>query len=412
MTRMADRIERLPDSNRPHAEIIDDEMIRLLFRNAAPALLAGLLVAVLVYTVLSRYLGHARPAIWLSLYTLLALGRLMIVKFAGDLGDPANAQLRPAIHYYTMTSLLSGIAWASLLLFHKPDSPVVTQLFLLVVVSGVPISALAAHSVYPPVFTAFALPVFLGLMAWAVFGASDFKPQFLGLAIMYMILLITSARAYYHSMRDALLARLRNRELIDMLSQANRELETLAYIDPVTGLANRRQFQRQLDLALQTCQRQQQSLALLLVDLDHFKEINDTHGHHIGDRLLQRAAECLLSALGGPQTTPSLAARYGGDEFILALPDTSTERAVRLGEAILQDLSTTVTFGDIDCSPTATIGIAMFPDDARSVDKLTRHADMAMYAAKNLGRNRLHVYNSGEIRAVDPASTGAAGQSA
>ncbi len=407
---MADRIEHVSDPDRPHAEIVDDEMIRLLFHNGAPALLAGLLVAVLVYTVLSSYLGHVQPAIWLSLYTLLAIGRLAIIKFAGDLTDPANAQPRPAIHYYTMTSLLSGIAWASLLLFYKLDSPVIAQLFLLVVVSGVPISALAAHSVYPPVFTAFALPIFLGLMAWAVFGASDFKPQFLGLTIMYMILLITSAKAYYRSMHDAFLARLRNRELVDMLSQANRELETLAYIDPVTSLANRRQFQRQLELALQTCERQGCSLALLLVDLDHFKEINDAYGHHIGDRLLQRTAECLLSALGGSSTPSRFAARYGGDEFIVALPDTSTEQAVHLSESILHELSATVTFGDIDCSPTATIGIAMFPDDARSVDKLTRHADMAMYAAKNLGRNRLHVYNSGEIRAVDPATSEAASQ--
>ncbi len=394
--------EAAPESNRAHAEIVNDEMIRQLLHNSMRALLSGLFVAVLVVLVLKESLGYEQPTIWLLVYALIVVVRMVAIKYAlgGDADRPAR--LTPAIHLFTFLSLLAGISWASVLLFLKPDLPLIVQLFLLVVVCGIPIAALSSMSVYPPVFAALSLPVFIGLMAWALLVAPAHNLPFLGLALLYALLLSSSAKSYYHNMRDALLARLRNRELVDKLSRANHELETLAYRDPVTGLSNRRWFQHQLELALQRCGERKSPLALLLIDLDHFKEINDAYGHHVGDLLLQHTAHCLTEVMRREIGGQGHAARYGGDEFVMALSGVPAKTAIHIGELLLDSLSSNVRFGDIDCAPSATIGIAMFPDDARSVDKLTRHADMAMYAAKKLGRNRLHLYND---RLVDEDST-------
>ena len=387
-------------SEHDSALVVHGELVRQLLHNSLSALLSGLLTAVLVFFVLIREFPREMPAAWLALYTLTVLIRLATIKFIQKTGN----RLGPALQAYTFFSFLGGLCWVSLLSFLVPGTPLAMQLFLLVVVCGVPISGLSSISVYPPVFAAMNLPIFVGLVAWALLAAPGFRAGFTGLALMYALLLSISAKAYYDNMRGALLARLDNRELVRKLSRANQELEELAYKDPVTGLSNRRWFEHQLELALQQCAQRDIPLALLLIDLDHFKQINDTHGHHIGARVLRHTALC-LSAMLKELPQGGYAARYGGDEFVAALPGTPPERAVALATKLLEEISEKLHFGEDDCQPSATIGIAIYPDDAHTVDKLTRHADMAMYAAKRLGRNRLHLYNS----TAPPGATDATG---
>lgn len=174
------------------------------------------------------------------------------------------------------------------------------------------------------------------------------------------------------------------------LTLAQRELEQMALHDPLTGLANRRKFMSRYELELARQRRSGGSLSLLLIDIDHFKEINDRWGHLVGDDCLRRIANVLSSNL----RVVDLIARFGGEEFIVLLCDTGLEQALRIAEQLRQVVAATrleapdgTTIG-----LTVSIGVASRPDgDARDFDQLLADADAGAYAAKHAGRDRVCV---------------------
>ena len=158
-----------------------------------------------------------------------------------------------------------------------------------------------------------------------------------------------------------------------------------ANYDPLTGLPNRRMFREHLDIALAQAQHSGHKLALMFLDLDRFKEINDTHGHDAGDVLLQTAAQRLRSCV----RESDMVARLGGDEFTLILTGMdSTERLDAISQALLRRLAEPFHLGKETEYLSASIGITLAPDDATDSESLIKQADQAMYAAKRLGRNR------------------------
>ena len=166
-------------------------------------------------------------------------------------------------------------------------------------------------------------------------------------------------------------------------------VERLAYRDPLTGLANRVSFFDRLELELAHSRRHEQRLALLFIDLDRFKEINDTYGHAAGDRYLTEFAERLRRAVRDADTVSRLA----GDEFTVILPRVeNVSNAVRVAEKIRLALSEPVTLDGEYVSTTPSIGIAMFPRDAKDADTLLTCADKAMYEAKARGGCAVHVW--------------------
>jgi len=162
------------------------------------------------------------------------------------------------------------------------------------------------------------------------------------------------------------------------LSQANTMLETMATTDALTGLPNRTLYHRRLAEALAAGQITGQSIAVLLMDLDRFKEVNDTFGHHYGDLLLQQVGASLQRVLRGADTV----ARLGGDEFALLLPNTDAAGAVTVSAALLKALDVRFLLEGQAVDVDASIGIALFPDHGVEVDALLRQADVAMYTAK------------------------------
>jgi diguanylate cyclase (GGDEF)-like protein/PAS domain S-box-containing protein len=167
------------------------------------------------------------------------------------------------------------------------------------------------------------------------------------------------------------------------------ELRRQAFHDGLTGLANRALFRDRLDHALARAQRSPAPLALLLVDLDGFKQINDNFGHDVGDQLLQRVA-----ARFGDATRPSdTVARFGGDEFAVLVENGSEAYATALAGRLLERLSQPATVGDRTLAFGASIGIVVHPGDGGAGrEELIRRADIAMYAAKKAGRGRYEVF--------------------
>lgn len=163
-----------------------------------------------------------------------------------------------------------------------------------------------------------------------------------------------------------------------------RRIQYLATRDTLTGLPNRTLLADRLQQALATAQRDQSKLAVLFLDLDRFKTINDSLGHAIGDALLQETAQRLLACLRAVDTV----ARQGGDEFIVLLADLADpDDASRIAQTILEALIPAYWINGHEIVLSASIGIALYPDDGNEPDLLLRHADMAMYHAKERGRN-------------------------
>ncbi len=167
-------------------------------------------------------------------------------------------------------------------------------------------------------------------------------------------------------------------------------IHRLAHHDPLTGLENRFALGLRLEQQLAQARRANAPLAVLFIDLDHFKKINDSHGHQAGDQLLVGAAQRMKDLLRDVDTL----ARLGGDEFIIVLagpltPDSVTAVAVRVVESLQQPFH----LGGITAHSGASVGVALFPDDGDDAATLLRHADMAMYAAKREGRGNFQFFS-------------------
>ncbi|MFV3289081.1 diguanylate cyclase domain-containing protein [Pseudomonas sp. NY11955] len=167
---------------------------------------------------------------------------------------------------------------------------------------------------------------------------------------------------------------------VTALHEAEEELRFLAHHDPLTRLANRAMFNERLDTALALARRHNRPLALLFLDINDFKKINDNHGHSVGDRLLCALARRLEDCVGAAGTV----ARMGGDEFTVLLPDCTSPQAI--AEQLTQILTAMTEplgaeFTGID-TPSCSIGVACFPEDGNDADMLLRHADGHMYHVK------------------------------
>ncbi len=173
--------------------------------------------------------------------------------------------------------------------------------------------------------------------------------------------------------------------------RAEQQLINLAHYDPLTGLANRNTFHESIVRALSRGERKRESFGLMFLDLDRFKEVNDTHGHEIGDLLLQEASQRLRSAVREYDTV----ARLGGDEFaVLIEGPIQPEEIEQMGERILRKLQLPFQLNSKMIQVTGSVGSALYPAHGRSVEKLLRAADTAMYAAKRGGRNNLKVFET------------------
>ncbi len=168
----------------------------------------------------------------------------------------------------------------------------------------------------------------------------------------------------------------------DEIRLQNEELQQLARSDPLTGAANRRSFMEDVEPLFSRIQADGGELACLMVDIDHFKRVNDEHGHLTGDEVIKRVAEALISQLGGT----GIVCRYGGEEFCVALPDTLPEEAEALGERVRRQIGAP---GFASVPITASLGVATLRSGASDITALIDQADQALYSSKENGRNRL-----------------------
>jgi len=184
---------------------------------------------------------------------------------------------------------------------------------------------------------------------------------------------------------------------ISELKAAQLQMENLAFYDPLTGLANRRLFKNRLSKAIKSAQRSQSTLALMFLDMDQFKRINDSMGHDAGDLLLQEVARRLSSNVRDRDTV----SRIGGDEFTILLTDVNLIADVRtVAEKLLTALSAPIRIKGQDINTSVSIGITLTPQDSSDTNILMKNADLAMYKAKELGRNNYQFFSEDMNREI------------
>lgn len=176
---------------------------------------------------------------------------------------------------------------------------------------------------------------------------------------------------------------------LTVLNEHYQRLEREATLDGMTGLFNFRYFDNTLREFLEAAVRRADKLTVAFIDIDHFKKINDTYGHQVGDEVLRQLAEVIRHSL----RPFDVAARYGGEEFAAILPGCNAENALKVGERIRRNVEQKIFAADgLQLRITVSVGVTTFPDYAQNEEELIRQSDMALYRAKQMGRNRVVAY--------------------
>jgi diguanylate cyclase (GGDEF)-like protein len=193
----------------------------------------------------------------------------------------------------------------------------------------------------------------------------------------------------------------RTSRLTDNLRQLNRQLELQARFDALTGLANR----HQMDLRMQDCLRSallsKRQFAVIFLNVDHFKRVNDTWGHSVGDELLITVAQRITSRLSREMTL----ARLGGDAFILLVPECDDDKLNALLTALLEDVRRPLSICGHTLNTTISAGVSLYPQDGETLHELKLKADAALHHVKDDGRNGWAIYRT-EMSTAIPAKPG------
>jgi diguanylate cyclase (GGDEF)-like protein len=225
------------------------------------------------------------------------------------------------------------------------------------------------------------VPLLYAIVGWSLWGDQVVRPETQQIIEVAGILLTGAV-----GMLLATYVRWRNmrieRAYSTHLEELSQRLRSLAYRDSLTDLYNHRYFHEQLGHEVERANRYGRPISVILMDLDHFKEVNDTYGHLVGDKLLSFIGQVISNQVRGAD----IAARYGGDEFAILLPDTPREQAEITARKLAKAITTSRTYVGLlgtGVPLSASFGIAACPDEARTVTELLQLADDRLYAAKD-----------------------------
>ncbi|MFH2134351.1 MAG: diguanylate cyclase [Pseudomonadota bacterium] len=365
------------------------EQIRMLYAQGNTIQLLGILTGIIAVSVFWDQADHGMLILWLSAHVIVSLLRLVInARFARLQPDSVRTMQRWA-NAYVAGTFTSGLIWASLCLFFDAAWAAPYQITLFVIYTGIISASFSTHAPYFIAYIAFYIPPASYLTYTLLQQHQEGYTALAILSLIYIVVMYVSALKYHRSVTRLLEVHFENERLADELSSSNQRLSSLADTDELTGLYNRRSMFNRLGGEWNRHYRSRTRLSLLYIDLDCFKQYNDTYGHEAGDQCLVRIAKLLHNhAL----RSSDVAARFGGEEFALILPETNRNDAERIAVSIIDDLMQMHiphTGSTVTDHVTVSIGIAsMIPDEPDNDVELREAADRMLYQAKHAGRNR------------------------
>jgi len=372
--------------NEPQQRAIEIEQLLQLTRMLPTSAGFGVVLSLVVTLLLFRSQPHLPLLAWLAGQTVLTLWRLNVVRsFHAIAPERMLASSRHA-DLIRLGAFGSGLMWGLLAFCRFPPGEPQVALFIAFVLAGVTAggtTSLASDRVSALAFQMSVLLMFaLRLLAYE----QDENFHAMGLtSLLYAGFMAMWTRRLNRGVVDAIRARLVSRQREEQLQKREARYRELAHHDALTGLPNRLSLQSQMPQLFEAATAAGSKVAIIYIDLDHFKDINDSRGHRCGDQLLAATAERLRECV-----RPSdLVVRMGGDEFIVAAIDTqSSEQIESLVERLSWSINAPLRYEGDSIESSASMGIAIYPDHGADIDALMRHADIALYVAKSSGRRR------------------------
>ena len=354
---------------------VRSEQVQLIYRQAPPALAISVLVGGLVAFVLWEVTDRRRLLAWVG--TLVALSALRLALVAAYRGS-ANRDHPRWERLFVVSLVSTGLAWGVGSVLVMPESAAhqaIVYFFLMGMAGG----AVASYSAHVACTAATIASVMLPATLWFFFVQDD--PLLRAMAAGGLIYLA----AAYRATRTLAFFLGRSLQLSHELAIAHDREQALARTDELTGLRNRRAFYEAGERALEWARRYDHALALVMLDIDHFKRINDAQGHAAGDAALRGLAETLRSNA----RAADVAGRLGGEEFAVLLPETTLQEAIAYAERLRAAIAGSVVVHQRqELRFTCSLGVAqMKPSD--DLDALVGRADAALYRSKEGGRDRV-----------------------
>lgn len=359
------------------AQLVRTDRMHQLFRQSAWAVFGSFLAAIMLCWLCWDRLDHKVASAWIAILGASALPRIaMFVAYFRTAHSERTPQRWECIYWVTL--VLSAAVWGVGALAVMPANDLLIQVLVVLFTVGMSVSAVSCYSPYRYMTLAAIALVLLPSTLWMLQ-----QPSTLQLSIAVAVLVFsTFAINATMSLADALEKAFR---LTREMEWAHRLSIQAARIDELTGLNNRRAFYEHAQQVYGQCRAQQRSMCAVMLDMDHFKLINDTYGHQVGDQVLQEMGRVIVQSF----RAGDVHGRLGGEEFAVLLPDTSLEEARRMTEALI------VTLGGLQIERargiTASLGVATSQADDVDLHSLLNRADQAMYRAKAQGRNRVCV---------------------
>lgn len=368
------------------------DQVALLYRHSSLVIAANLLTSALLAAVHWSTVPAGPLLGWLAVMWTITAARGVLAQRYG-LAQPSPDQARRWGQWFIFLVSLSGFCWGAGAVLLFPLQTLEQRVFTMLVLAG-----MSAGSV--PILVAVKLAAVGHLVAITVPVASAFAYQGTGLSVilapMMLIFLggmIITASIAHRSVTQSLHLRRENKqaELEARVKERTAELEQLANHDPLTQLPNRLLLRDRLEHALRNVKRSGVQLAVLFLDLDRFKLINDSLGHDAGDKLLQEVASRLQGCLRESDTI----ARLGGDEFVIILEGPAVNgQAMAVARRVMAILATPITIRERTVVVSASIGISYYPQDGNDIKALLRRADNALQQVKQQGRNDVRCFSA------------------
>jgi diguanylate cyclase (GGDEF)-like protein len=316
-------------------------------------------------------------AVYTWMMVILATSLVRVALFAAyKLKAPSGLDLLAWEKPYFVTLMASTLAWGLGSVWIMPKDSLLHQAITMVILVGMAGGALSVYSAIRWLAIATIAIVLMPTTAWVM--AHQGNPGlFLGLAIfLFCLSALRATRVLSQAMEQ-------NFVMTYELRQAKEDAERMASTDSLSGLTNRRAFFEQAKSPVHYCHRNALPVSVIVLDLDHFKQINDTRGHVAGDTAIHHAAQLIRTSL----RRSDLCCRWGGEEFVVLLPDTPLDEALHVAEKLRKAIEALpVPLPDEDIALTASFGVAEGPGE---LDRLINRADAALYRAKREGRNRV-----------------------
>lgn len=359
------------------AEQVRTDRLQQLFRQSVSAVFGSYLAAIMLSWLCWDRFEHGAIFWWMAILTASTLLRIamFVAYFRSDESQRTPQQWE---RKYWVTLVLSASIWGGGAFVLMPADDLLSQALVMLFTVGMSVSAVSCYSAYRDMTLVSIGVVLLPCTIWLLFQPSPIQ---VGMALSILVFAAFAARAT-HKMSQALEIAFR---LTREMEQANSISTRAAQTDELTGLKSRRAFFEHAQQLYNECKAKRQGLCAVMLDMDHFKHINDTYGHQVGDQVLRQMGAVISSSF----RATDIHGRLGGEEFAILLPNTSIEVATQIAERLID------TIAGLMIEPvhhiSASLGVASTEACNKDLHSLMNDADKALYRAKALGRNRVAV---------------------